>query len=98
MNEICIDILVDGRFVKALSENVTAIPWRGSTNQRVIDVKKTFATGNIVLLPGTEETTDYSMVINTQKCACACRQEEFIMDKDVKVDKKQKTHRFRVFI
>ena len=69
----CIDILVDGRFVKALSENVTAIPWRGSTNQRVIDVKKTFATGNIVLLPGTEETTDYSMVINTQKCAFACR-------------------------
>lgn len=33
-----IDVLVDGRYMKEFRD--VSIPWRGSTNQRVIDVKK----------------------------------------------------------
>lgn len=42
-----IDVLVDGEFVKALLDN--QLHWKGSSNQRVIDVKKTRKTGRIVL-------------------------------------------------
>lgn len=42
-----IDVLVDGEFVVELKEVNAA--WRGSTNQRVIDVPKTKETGSIVL-------------------------------------------------
>ena len=42
-----IDVLVDGEFVKALLDN--QLHWKGSSNQRVIDVKKTRETGKIVL-------------------------------------------------
>ena len=42
-----IDVLVDGEFVVELKD--TKLYWRGSSNQRVIDVKATRATGNIVL-------------------------------------------------
>ena len=40
MSEILsyVDVLVDGRYDKSLRD--VSIPWRGSTNQRVIDVKK----------------------------------------------------------
>lgn len=41
------DILVDGRFVLA-QRNLT-LPYRGSENQRVIDMVKTRATGEVVL-------------------------------------------------
>lgn len=41
------DVLVDGEFVEALKD--TALHWKGSANQRVIDVKKTMETGEIVL-------------------------------------------------
>lgn len=41
------DVVVDGRFVKNL-EDVNC-PWVGSTNQRVIDVRKTFESDEIVL-------------------------------------------------
>ena len=33
-----VDVLVDGKYMKELRD--ISIPWRGSTNQRVIDVKK----------------------------------------------------------
>lgn len=42
-----IDVLVDGRYVDEL-RNI-ALKWRGSNNQRVIDVKKSLRKGQVVL-------------------------------------------------
>ena len=41
-----LDVLVDGRFVEALKD--IRLVFRGSSNQRVIDVKKSLETGTIV--------------------------------------------------
>lgn len=41
------DVLVDGRFVQSLAD--VNCPWVGSTNQRVIDVKKSLASNDVVL-------------------------------------------------
>lgn len=42
-----IDVLVDGEFVQALLD--TQLHWKGSSNQRVIDVKRTRKIGKFVL-------------------------------------------------
>ena len=42
-----VDILVDGEFIEKLKDN--KIPWRGSSNQKVIDVKKSLEIGKTVL-------------------------------------------------
>lgn len=42
-----IDILVDGKFVQELKD--ITLNFRGSSNQRIIDMKKTRATGKIIL-------------------------------------------------
>lgn len=43
----CIDVLVDGPFVASLHSY--DLPWRGSSNQRLIDVVATRAAGRVVL-------------------------------------------------
>ena len=43
-----VDVLVDGRFEQALDD--TALHWRGSANQRLIDVQRTRAAHEIILL------------------------------------------------
>ena len=43
-----IDVLVDGKFV--LAKRDLSLRFRGSSNQRVIDMKKTRESGKIVLL------------------------------------------------
>lgn len=43
------DVLVDGPF--RLEERSLSLPWRGSRNQRVIDVQASLAQGETVVLP-----------------------------------------------
>ena len=54
LEEIChlelipyLDVVVDGRFVEELKDN--NLPWKGSSNQRVIDVQTTLRLGKTVL-------------------------------------------------
>ena len=44
------DVLVDGRFI--LKERTLSLKWRGSKNQRVLDIQKSLKTGNGVLYDG----------------------------------------------
>lgn len=42
-----LDVVVDGRYVKELRD--TKLHWRGSANQRVINVRKSLETGTVIL-------------------------------------------------
>lgn len=42
-----LDVCVDGEFI--VEEKDTSLKWKGSANQRVIDVKRTLETGRVVL-------------------------------------------------
>ena len=45
-----IDVLIDGKYEAALNPGVGKVLWRGSINQRIIDVQQSLKTGKIVLL------------------------------------------------
>ena len=47
-----LDVLVDGPFL--LAERTLSLPWRGSRNQRVIDVPASLAAGAVIVLPDGE--------------------------------------------
>ena len=42
-----LDVLVDGKYVEAVRD--PKLHWKGSSNQRVIDVQETLRLGNVVL-------------------------------------------------
>ena len=42
-----VDVLVDGPFI--LNKRTLGCPFRGSSNQRLIDIQKTFEKGEIIL-------------------------------------------------
>lgn len=42
-----LDVVVDGRFIEELKDN--NLPWKGSANQKVIDVQTTLSLGKTVL-------------------------------------------------
>ena len=46
--ELC-DVIVDGRYIEA--ERDLSLHFRGSRNQRIIDVKASMASGDVVLFP-----------------------------------------------
>ena len=48
-----LDVLVDGPFL--LQERTLSLPWRGSRNQRLIDVPASLGAGEIVLVPDQPE-------------------------------------------
>ena len=48
-----IDVLVDGKFEQDKKD--LTLKWRGSSNQRVIDIRETFKTGEVVLLEACNE-------------------------------------------
>ena len=56
-----VDVLVDGEFIKELAD--VKYQWAGSTNQRVIDVKKSLKSNEVVLW-GTKNTSERSLLNN----------------------------------
>lgn len=65
----CIDVLVDGPFDIELLDQ--SYHWAGSTNQRVIDIKKTLEVGEIVLFDDDSQIKDvYDINPEILKCSC----------------------------
>ena len=48
-----IDVLIDGRYEENLRD--LSLQFRGSSNQRIIDVRRTIKTGEVVLWEGLEK-------------------------------------------
>ena len=49
-----IDVLVDGKYVDELKD--LTLQFRGSSNQRLIDMNKTRENGEVTLLPNNDRT------------------------------------------
>ncbi len=64
-----IDVLVDGPYIEAKRD--VSIAWRGSTNQRVIDVKKSLEDEKIVLHYD-DGKTDAFDEYEAFECGCGC--------------------------
>lgn len=60
----CIDVLVDGEFVE--EKKVLDLRFRGSTNQRVIDIKRTLEADDIVLWTDPHRKTQENDERNTE--------------------------------
>ena len=52
-----IDVLVDGPFI--ISKFNSNLKWRGSANQRVIDVQASLAAGKVVLHPDSNTVDEF---------------------------------------
>lgn len=52
-----IDVLIDGKFILELRDVSDNNRWRGSTNQRVIDLRSTLALGELTLVKGIPNNT-----------------------------------------
>ena len=63
-----IDVLVDGPYEEQYRD--VNYPWAGSTNQRVIDIRKTFAEGKVVLYGNNQERRDPRTVGSSENCHC----------------------------
>ena len=61
-----INVLVDGRFVAKLKDN--QLCWRGSANQRVINVRESLKQGRVVLLVKDEKSVEYTVL---EGCQCS---------------------------
>lgn len=60
----CVDVLVDGRFVE--EEKALGLRFRGSRNQRVIDMNKTRKNGEITIWSGCKDDRIYDTEIRNE--------------------------------